>query len=432
MRQQQTIAIIGSGISGLACAHFLRGDFEITLFEKDNRIGGHSNTVEVTENGMQLPLDTGFMVYNEVTYPHLTRLFKELNVATKPTQMSFSVQHMPGGVEFNGGSLHLLFAQRKNLFSPRFWKMLIQINRFNKETVEELNNPKFGDLSLADYVEQRGYGKDFLAWYLSPMAAAVWSSPPERIDSFPARTLMRFWHNHGFLGLDTQHPWRTVCGGSREYVKKITAPFEQQIIRNHPVVAVDGTILTLADGSSHRFDKVIFASHGDQSRALLASATTLESEILDHFSYQANKAVVHSDPRFMPRTRRAWASWNYRVDRSGNHSTHYWMNNLQGVSDTQNYFVSINPPHDLPKEKIIHQLDYEHPVFTIAAINAQSRVPELHAAGQSTGRYYCGAWQRHGFHEDGIWSAYELCQQILKRDPWQNSGSNSNHPASLP
>ena len=226
------IAIIGTGISGLACAHFLKGDFDLTLFEKDDRIGGHSNTVEVPENGRMLPLDTGFMVYNEVTYPHLTRLFKELDVATKPTEMSFSVQHMLAGVEFNGGSVNLLFSQRKNLLSPRFWKMLLQINRFNKETVEELANPKFGDLSLAEYVKARGYGGDFLEWYLSPMAAAVWSSPPERIDSFPARTLMRFWHNHGFLGLDTQHPWRTVCGGSREYGKKITAPFADQA--HHP------------------------------------------------------------------------------------------------------------------------------------------------------------------------------------------------------
>jgi predicted NAD/FAD-binding protein len=418
MSGKPKLAIIGTGISGLACAHFLQRDFELTLLEKDDRIGGHSNTVEVPENGKILTLDTGFMVYNEVTYPHLTRLFKELDVATKPTEMSFSVQHGKAGVEFNGGSVNLLFSQRKNLLSPRFWKMLLQINRFNKETIAELNDPQYGDVSLADYVETRGYGRDFLEWYLSPMAAAVWSSPPERIDSFPARTLMRFWHNHGFLGLDTQHPWRTVSGGSREYVKKISTPFAENIRRGNPVRGVVDTRITLADGTSENFDKVIFASHGDQSHALLASPTTLEGDILQHFAYQPNKAVVHTDPRFMPNTRRAWAAWNYRVDSQGKHSTHYWMNKLQGVSENENYFVSINPPDGIPEEKIIHQLDYEHPIFTSAAISAQSRISELHEAGRQTGRYYCGAWQRYGFHEDGIWSAHTLCAEILKHDPW--------------
>ena len=418
MSGKPKIAIIGTGISGLSCAHFLKDEFELSIFEKDARIGGHSNTVEVSENGKGLPLDTGFMVYNEVTYPHLTRLFKELDVATKPTEMSFSVQHRQAGIEFNGGSVNLLFAQRKNLLSPRFWKMLLQINRFNKETVEELKNPRFEDLTLVEYVEARGYGRDFLEWYLSPMAAAVWSSPPERIDSFPARTLMRFWHNHGFLGLDTQHPWRTVCGGSREYVKKLSAPFSENIRSSAPVRAVANKTVILEDGTKEDFEKIIFASHGDQSRAMLASATLLEDEILRNFHYQSNRAVVHSDKRFMPSTRRAWASWNYRISDDGRHSTHYWMNRLQGVSENKDYFVSINPQSEIAKEDIHHELEYEHPLFTTEAIIAQSRVHELHSAGHQTGRYYCGAWQRYGFHEDGIWSAHRLCESILKRDPW--------------
>ena len=408
-------AIIGTGISGLACAHFLKDESDLTLFEKAHRVGGHSNTVEVEEDGRMLPLDTGFMVYNEVTYPHLTRLFKELDVATKPTAMSFSVQHVPDGVELNGGSLNLLFAQRKNLFRPRFWKTLFQINRFNKETVAELANPQYGDMPLADYVKARGYGADFLRWYLSPMAAAVWSSPPERIDSFPARTLMRFWHNHGFLGLDTQHPWRTVSGGSREYVKKLTAPFADRIVTGNAVTSVTGTRLTLADGSTHDFDRIIFASHGDQSLALLADPTALEKDILGKFHYQPNRAVVHTDERFMPRTRRAWASWNYHISSSGKHSTHYWMNSLQGVSEKQNYFVSINPPEGIDPKKIHHELNYEHPLFTTDAITAQSRIPELHEAARITGRHYCGAWQRYGFHEDGIWSAHQIAAASRSR-----------------
>ncbi|MEY3395436.1 MAG: hypothetical protein RL346_1672 [Verrucomicrobiota bacterium] len=423
------IAIIGTGISGLSCAHFLHRHFNVTLFEKDHRIGGHSNTVTVEESGHQLPLDTGFMVYNEVTYPHLTRLFDDLQVETKPTAMSFSVQHIPSDVEFNGGSLNLLFAQRKNLFRVRYWKMLLQINRFNRETVAELAHPQYGDLSLADYVSARGYGEDFLNWYLSPMAAAVWSSPPERINDFPARTLMRFWHNHGFLGLDTQHPWRTVTGGSRRYVDKITAPFNNQIIKGNPVqkVTADNRIV-LGDGTCHAFDRIIFASHGDQSLKLLEDPTGLETDILSHFSYQPNRAVVHTDTRFMPRTRRAWASWNYRVEPSGTHSTHYWMNSLQGVSENENYFVSINPPGEIAPEKIHHELDYEHPIFTSQAINAQSRIPELHRAGQQTNRFYCGAWQRYGFHEDGIWSAHRLCAHLLNRDPWSQTDRTSPPP----
>ncbi|MFT6180393.1 MAG: putative NAD/FAD-binding protein [Akkermansiaceae bacterium] len=409
---REKIAIVGSGISGMACAHFLHPHHDITLFEKDDRIGGHSNTVMVGED----PIDTGFMVYNEVTYPHLTRLFKELEVATKPTSMSFSVQHTADGLEFNGGSLNLLFGQRKNLLRPRFWKMLLQINRFNKETVAELQKPEETKLTLAEYVEERGYGQDFLRWYLSPMAAAVWSSPPEKIEQFPAITLMRFWHNHGFLGLDTQHPWRTVVGGSQEYVKKITAPFSDRIQKGDPVVAISvENEITLASGKREKFDRIISAAHGNQALKLLSKPTALEEEILSAFPYQANKAVLHTDEKSMPTNRRCWASWNYRID-GGKHSTIYWMNRLQGATTEKNIFVSINPSASVPKEHLIKELHYEHPLFGLESIAAQKRIPALHDAG--TGRYYCGAWQRYGFHEDGLWSAVRLCKNLLGRSPW--------------
>lgn len=418
MTDKKRIAIIGTGISGLACAHFLKNDFQLTLFEKDARIGGHSNTVEVPEDGKLLPLDTGFMVYNEVTYPHLTRLFKELDVPTKATDMSFSVQHKGIHLEFNGGSLNLLFSQRKNLLKLRFWKMLLQINRFNQETVAELAHPQYSGMTLSNYVKARKYGSDFLNWYLSPMAAAVWSSPPERIDDFPAHTLMRFWHNHGFLGLDTQHPWRTVCGGSREYVKRLSAPFSDRIHQACAVTSVTGTQITLADGSQQCFDYVIFASHGDQSLKLLHDPSGLEQELLSPFVYQPNRAVVHTDTQFMPETKRAWASWNYLIDSSQKHSTHYWMNRLQGVSKKVNYLVSINPQKPISDEKVLYELVYEHPIFSQKAIIAQSRIHELHLAGETSKRFFCGAWQRYGFHEDGIWSAYELCKNLLGKDPW--------------
>ena len=411
---RKKIAIIGSGISGLACAHFLHPHHDLTLFEKDDRLGGHSNTVMAGDD----PLDTGFMVYNEVTYPLLTRLFKELEVATKPTSMSFSVQHLADGLEFNGGSLSLLFSQRRNLFRPRFWKMLLQINRFNKETVAELKKNQETSLTLAQYVEERGYGQDFLHWYLSPMAAAVWSSPPEKIEDFPAITLMRFWHNHGFLGLDTQHPWRTVTGGSREYVKKLTAPFQDRISKGDPVTAISPTNeVTLASGRKEQFDQVISAAHGDQTLALLEEPSPLEQDLLSAFPYQRNEAVLHTDERFMPRTRRCWASWNYRIE-GDRHSTIYWMNNLQGATASKNFFVSINPSAPISPEHRIKKITYEHPLFDLKSIAAQKRLTELHEAAAETGRFYCGAWQRYGFHEDGLWSAARLCQHLLGKDPW--------------
>lgn len=420
---RQKIAIVGSGISGLACAHFLSRENDITIFEKDNRIGGHSHTVMVDEADAQIPVDTGFMVYNEVTYPLLTRLFRDLNVTTKPTSMSFSVQHVPEDIEFNGGSLNLLFGQRRNVWNLRYWKMLTQIARFNRETVTELKSPAYGGLSLADYVDARNYGNDFLQWYLSPMAAAVWSSPPEKIKEFPAHTLLRFWHNHGFLGLDTQHPWRTVSGGSRQYVEKLTRPLETQIRRDRGVTKVRSTAagveLWFNDGTSECFDKAVIAAHGDQALSMLADPTPLEHELLGQFRYQANEAVLHTDPQFMPRTRRCWAAWNYRIDPGHRYSTHYWMNQLQGVSEKEPYFVSINPPSPPAENSIKRRLSYEHPLFDLGAIAAQDRLPELRAAGPESNRYFCGAWQRYGFHEDGLWSAVKTCESILGRDPWQ-------------
>ena len=416
--ERKRIAIVGTGISGLACAHFLHRDHEVTLFEKDDRIGGHSHTVVADEEGREVPVDTGFMVYNEVTYPHLTRLFQELKVETKKTSMSFSVQHVEDHLEFNGGSVNLLFGQRRNLFRPRFWKMLMQIDRFNKETVAEVKNPQFPDMTLAEYVNERGYGQDFLRWYLSPMAAAVWSSPPEKIEDFPALTLMRFWHNHGFLGLDTQHQWRTVCGGARKYVEKISEPFADRIYQGSGVKRISANNqITLSDGSGHHFDLVISAAHGDQALRLLENPTALETDVLRNFSYQANEAVLHTDAKFMPKTRRCWASWNYQIT-GGRHSTIYWMNSLQHVSQKKDYFVSINPSGPIDESKVIRRLDYEHPLFDLEAIAAQARIPELHNAGKNTGRYFCGAWQRNGFHEDGLWSAIELCRALLGKDPW--------------
>ncbi len=419
----ERIAIVGTGISGLGCAHFLQHRYDLTLFEAGEYIGGHSNTIAVNEDGREVPIDTGFMVYNEVTYPHLTRLFKVLNVPTKPTVMSFSVQHGPSGTEWNGGGINGLFAQRKNLLSPRHWRFLAQLNRFNTEAVAALDDPRYQAMTLADYVATRGYGQDFIERYLVPMGGAVWSTPPDKMLNFPAITLLRFWHNHGFLGLHTQHPWRTVEGGAREYVRRLVKPFADRIHLKTPVKSVrrlaDHIEITTEKFGTQTFDKVIMAAHADQSLRMLSDPSAREIEVLSQFKYQANKTHLHSSEKFMPKTKRCWAAWNYRCERNPDTShattTHYWMNQLQGCSKRVNYFVSLNAT--VPPEAIHKTIDYEHPLFDLPAITAQTQVPSLNNATSRT--LFAGAWTRYGFHEDGLLSAVNVCEKLLGGDVWK-------------
>ena len=425
------LAIVGTGIAGLGCAHFLRRDFELTLFESADYIGGHTNTVTASEpgTGRLVPIDTGFMVFNHATYPLLTRLFRELNVATKKTDMSFSVRHADSGLEFCGSSLNHLFAQRKNLFRPRFYRMLGAINRFNQEAVAALADPASPAIheTLGDYVKRRGYGDDFFNLYLVPMSSAVWSTPPGKMLSFPAAALLRFFQNHGFLGLSTQHQWWTVDGGSKSYVAPLTAPFRDRIRLNSAATAIvrtpRGVTITTNTGTAHTFDKVILACHGDQSLRLLQNPTDAEHRLLSEFHYQPNTATLHTDASVMPRTHLAWSAWNYEIarDASGGISTatHYWMNKLQGVSDRENYFVTINRPESIAPEKVLKRIAYEHPLFSLGATSAQAEIPALNqSAAGTTETYFAGAWQRYGFHEDGLLSAHRLSAQLLARDPW--------------
>jgi predicted NAD/FAD-binding protein len=424
-----SLAIIGTGIAGLGCAHFLQHDFDLTLFEQNNYVGGHTNTISTPEPGTGRPvaMDTGFMVFNKPTYPHLTRLFETLQVPIKPTAMSFSVRHADIGLEFAGSSLNHLFAQRSNLLRPRFWRLLSAINRFNQEAVAALDDPATLNETLGDYVQRRGYGRDFFDLYLVPMSSAVWSTPPELMLGFPATTLLRFFHNHGFLGLNTQHQWWTVSGGAKSYVAKLTATLRDRIRVGQAVHRIvrtaDGVALRTSTGETHHFDKVIVACHGDQALRLLAAPTFDEDRLLRNFHYQPNIATVHNDASVMPRTRLAWSSWNYEIarDRSGGISTatHYWMNSLQGVSDRENYFVSINRPEAVAPERVIRRINYEHPLFSLDAVRAQTELPALNAAARgNTETYFAGAWQRYGFHEDGLLSAVRLSELLLNRDPW--------------
>jgi predicted NAD/FAD-binding protein len=429
------IAIVGTGIAGLGCAHFLHRDHELTLFEQHAQAGGHSHTVTAAEpgTGRQLPIDTGFMVFNRVTYPLLCRLFGELGVAVKPTDMSFSVRHADSGLEFCGSSLNHLFAQRRNLLRPRFYRMLAAVARFNREAVQALEDPAVRTQTLREYARRRGYGEDFLRLYLLPMSSAVWSTPPERMLRFPAATLLRFFHNHGFLGLHTQHPWLTVEGGAVAYVEKLCAPWRHRLRLAQGARRVArgsrGVTVTTAAGEEHTFDRVILACHADQARRLLADPTPDEVRLLGKFRYQPNVATLHTDQAVMPRTRRAWASWNYETgrDRAGRTiaGTHYWMNSLQGVSDRENYFVSLNREGAVDPAKVLRTIHYEHPLFSLGAIQAQAELPALNESARGgTEIYYAGSYFRYGFHEDAFASAVSLCGLLLERDPWSRRGAS--------
>lgn len=409
-------AIIGTGIAGMGCGHFLHNQDDITFYEQNDYVGGHTNTVTVDEDGKPVFIDTGFMVFNFETYPNLCKLFKEINAPVKKTDMSFSVQYKPTNLEYSGSSLNHLFAQRKNIFSWKYIKMLSEISRFNKESIKILDDPQYANYSLGQYIREFKFSEDMLWKYLVPMSSAVWSTPMEQMLDFPAVTLIRFFKNHGFLGLDTQHQWYTLDGGSQAYREILIKPFRDKIHLQRKAVKVtrenDKVSILASDGSVQVYDRVIIASHADQALQMLDNPTVLEQNVLSNFKYQYNKAVLHTDERTMPDTKLAWSSWNYRITNEDNQlvpSTIYWMNQLQQVSDKKNYFVSINPHNDLDPSKIIKEIDYEHPLFDVPAIHAQACLKLLNENGPI---YFCGSYFKYGFHEDAYTSAVELCHSL--------------------
>jgi len=411
----EKVAIIGTGIAGMGCGHLLQYKYHLTFYEEQDYIGGHTNTITLEEHGEPVYIDTGFMVFNQQTYPQLSRLFDKIHAPVKATDMSFSVQYLPDRLEYSGSSLNHLFAQRRNLFNPAFLKMLMQINRFNKESVAILDQPKYENYSIGRYISEFGYSQDMLWKYLIPMSSAVWSTPMEQILDFPAVSLIRFFKNHGFLGLDTQHQWYTLHNGSQSYRELLIKPFKDKIQLRKKVVEVsrmtDGKVSVLAaDGSSAIYDRVILACHADQAYEIVKDKTADEVRLLSKFKYQPNKAVLHTDCNLMPKKKLAWSSWNYRVEKEGEAlvpSTIYWMNRLQQVSNHQDYFVSINPSSSIDAQKIIREIDYEHPLFDVPAMQAQRELPILNQHGPV---YYCGSYFKYGFHEDAYASAVALCE----------------------
>lgn len=414
----EKLAIIGTGIAGMGSAHLLQHQYDITIFEQADYIGGHTNTIIVDEGGKDVFIDTGFMVFNFETYPNLCKLFKEINAPVKKSDMSFSVQHTASGLEYSGSGLNGIFAQRKNIFNIRYIKMLLQIQRFNKDAVKILDDPKYANHSLRQFIKEFGYGEDMLWKFLVPMSSAVWSTPMELMLDFPAVTLIRFFKNHGFLGLDTQHQWYTLHNGSQSYRELLIQPFKDRIQINNAVTKVErengNAIVHTKNGETSTFDKVIFACHGDQALQLLAAPTVDQKRLLENFKYQPNIATVHTDTSIMPKNKKVWSSWNYRVGEVNGKqipTTIYWMNRLQNVSEEKDYFVSINAiPGSIDENKVLRVIDYEHPLFDVAAVQAQKELYKLNETGPL---YFCGSYFKYGFHEDAYASAVALSEKIL-------------------
>jgi predicted NAD/FAD-binding protein len=409
------IAIIGSGIAGLTSAYLLNRNHAITVFEASDWIGGHTHTVDVQVDGQSYAVDTGFIVFNDWTYPNFIRLLSQLGVGFKATEMSFSVSDPISGVEYNGHNLNSLFAQRRNLLSPKFWGMVRDILRFNREALNDLNQQRIAsDMTLGDYLKANGYSERFIQHYIVPMGAAIWSMSLNDMLGFPLQFFVRFFKNHGLLSVSDRPQWCVIEGGSSSYVAPLTESFKQHIRLNCAVTRVerdgDGVTVHSAAGSE-RFDKVVFACHSDQALALLAAPTPTEQAILGALPYADNEVVLHTDTRLLPKRPLAWASWNYRlggpVDQPA--AVTYDMNILQGIQSDTTFCVSLNQTAAIDPSKILARYTYAHPQYSLAGMAAQARWEELLGANHS---YFCGAYWANGFHEDGVVSALRVAREF--------------------
>ena len=405
------IAIVGSGISGLVCAWLLNRQHEITVFEASDWIGGHTHTVDIELQGRQYAVDTGFIVFNDWTYPNFIRLLDQLGVDSQPTEMSFSVHDPKSGLEYNGNNLNSLFAQRSNLLSPGFLGMLRDILRFNREATNELQQGHIAaDTTLGEYLAARRYGQRFIDHYIIPMGSAIWSMSLAQMLSFPLEFFVRFFRNHGLLSVNDRPQWRVVRGGSRSYIKPLTASFAERIRLQCPVSSIrrdaEGVTLVSAAGEE-RFDQVVLACHSDQALALLEQPTDTERSILGAIGYADNEVVLHTDTRLLPSRKLAWASWNYRLgnDPARPAAVTYNMNILQGLAAPQTLCVSLNQTEAIDPKTILGRFNYAHPQFSLAGMAAQARWRELLGTNHT---WYCGAWWANGFHEDGVVSALRV------------------------
>jgi predicted NAD/FAD-binding protein len=418
---RKNIAVIGTGISGMSAAWLLSQKHNVTVYESDRRVGGHSNTVMVESGKGAIPVDTGFIVYNEATYPNLTALFDHLNVPTVLSDMSFAVSLSNGELEYSGNNLAGLFAEKRNLFRPRFWSMLRDLQRFYREAPRDLAQLEQIHTTLGDYLDAGAYGVAFRRDHLLPMAASIWSAPAAAILNYPAAAFIRFQDSHGLLRLRNRPPWRTVLGGSRAYVERLTATYADRIRLAAGVTAVmrqdDGVSVRDRNGAVEMFDDVVIAAHADQALAMLDDATADERRLLGAFRYSRNVAVLHSDATLMPRRRAVWASWNHigGGDTADDCPTvTYWMNSLQRIPEHTSLFLTLNPPRQPLNEW--HREVYDHPLFDSAAITAQRQLWSLQGRRNT---WFCGAYFGSGFHEDGLQSGLAVAEALGSvRRPW--------------
>jgi uncharacterized protein len=413
------IAIIGTGISGLGAAYLLHHNHDLVIFEKNTYVGGHSRTIDVPIEKDSLPVDTGFIVFNDWNYPNLLGLFDQIDVPYQKSDMSFGVSIDNGWLEYSSGGL---FAQSKNFIRPQYWRMLFDVFKFNKQALAYIN--KDPAISLGDCLNQLNMGEWFKRYYILAMGAAIWSCPVETIMKFPAQTFLRFFKNHGLLSINNRPQWYTVTGGSREYKRRLIEPFKDKILLNNGAAKVahahDQVIVTDDNGVTREFDHVIFACHANQALKMIDQPTTDEKSILANFQYQRNQIIVHSDISFMPQHQQCWASWVYlseqQEDNNQGVSLSYWMNNLQSLDTKNPIIITLNPARRPKEALIIDEHYFSHPIFDYKAIVSQA---EMHTIQGKRNLWFCGAYQRYGFHEDGLLSAVNVVKALGGTIPWE-------------
>jgi predicted NAD/FAD-binding protein len=410
------IAVIGAGISGMVAAYLLCQDHDVVVFEANDYIGGHTNTIDVEFNGANHKVDTGFIVFNKENYPNFVKLMERLGVPYQPSNMSFSVQCEQTGLEYCPSTLNSLFAQRSNLFRPSFYRMLLEVFRFRREA-QEILRANDHETTLGAYLEERGYSQIFINHFIIPMGAAIWSTDPKKFMEFPAHSFVQFFNNHGFLNVKDQPQWQVIKGGSQSYVKPLTRPYRDKVRLNCPVESIqrhtDYVEVRPRHGEVERFDQVVIAAHSDQALALLADPSDAEKEILGSIAYQENLTILHTDSSLLPKRRGVWASWNYHIPRQelGRVALTYYMNMLQSLTAPIDFCVTLNRPDIIDRTKIIREFNYHHPVYTPQGPMAQKRRREINGVYHT---YFCGAYWGYGFHEDGVNSALAVCKHFGK------------------